>query len=397
MAQNQQDYPILVAVEDSNLYEEVALVIAASGREHVCVEKLDSTSAQFRRAPAVIVDMAAAEALHAKTSGARSRGPALIVVVSDGEECSVDGTGNNEGDSLPDLAFSLPTEAIELVMALGRSGQISSGYVGGHEGIAASAPIDAVPAQSLPTGSVESFTGEGKAIMVTSAVGGAGASTVAATIAMALASRCETCLIDADEFSGGTDLLLGIEASHGVKWSDIRSEQGLLDADALMQALPEHRGESPLRVLTGSRHRGSDDWTITVDGLATVIDSLVASGITAVADMPRPMALVEPFLQRADQVILVVPLSIRGVAAAGRIHARMREHGVEPLVVARAQRTRDIDIEDLEYALDASVAAEIPYLKNLAHEIDVSGLASSARRILQPIQSLLDDITQGRI
>lgn len=390
MTQKQQDYPILVEVTDANLYEEVALVIAATGRDFQRVEHVDPASAKFRRAPAVIVDCGGGLELGLEGQGSfDSRGPAVLYVCADADP-QADG-------------FSLPSQALELAGRLGRSGPVSAtamadsmpeefDQLADECALESPRPLTARPTASPSAAFATSAERSGTAIMVASAVGGAGASTIAASLSLALAKQQPTCLVDADEFSGGADLLLAMENELGIRWPDIQAEQGHLDGSSLFQALPKHPGTEALGVITGSRYRNSRDWAVTPQVLTTVLDSLVAQDVATIMDTPRHLLCEEGLTQRADYVVLVVPLSLRGVAAAERLHTQLRRQGIDPVVVARAQRSQDIDRQDIECALNTEVRGEVPYLKSLSHEIDAVGLSASVRQIFQAMQPLIDEL-----
>lgn len=68
--------------------------------------------------------------------------------------------------------------------------------------------------------------------------GGAGASTFAAVLAAMAALGGRAVLVDLDPVAGGLDVLLGVEAVPGARWSGLRLEGGRLDASALLDGLP---------------------------------------------------------------------------------------------------------------------------------------------------------------
>ena len=69
--------------------------------------------------------------------------------------------------------------------------------------------------------------------------GGAGASTLAAALAVVAMSRgTQTLLLDADPFGGGVDLMFGGEHAAGLRWPDIADARGRLAGDELLEAVP---------------------------------------------------------------------------------------------------------------------------------------------------------------
>ena len=126
--------------------------------------------------------------------------------------------------------------------------------------------------------------------------GGAGASVFATALARTHRRR-EAILIDADPWSGGIDLVLGIEADPGLRWPDLTLQGGRLNYTALREALPRHRGIS---VLSGGRGGGDID----AAPLGAVIDASSRGGATVVCDVPRrSTAAAETALESADLVV----------------------------------------------------------------------------------------------
>src|SRR6266536_165036 len=69
--------------------------------------------------------------------------------------------------------------------------------------------------------------------------GGAGASTFACVLAAMSALGGRAVLVDLDAAAGGIDVLLGIEATSGARWSGLRLDGGRLDPDMLVAGLPQ--------------------------------------------------------------------------------------------------------------------------------------------------------------
>ncbi len=88
--------------------------------------------------------------------------------------------------------------------------------------------------------SSEGLARDGSVLAVVGSGGGAGASTFAATLALAAAGRSlRVLLVDADPLAGGLDVLLGVEDAAGIRWADLVDARGRLGAPALDQALPQ--------------------------------------------------------------------------------------------------------------------------------------------------------------
>jgi secretion/DNA translocation related CpaE-like protein len=147
-------------------------------------------------------------------------------------------------------------------------------------------------------------------VVVGGSCGGAGASTVAAAVALAAAPG--VLLVDADPWGAGLDLLLGAERAEGLRWPELTGLRGRVDGDALAAALPEVGG---VHVLAASR---SAPAPVPDDALAAVVEAARAGGRPVVVDLPRagrgPAG--EVVLADADLAVLVVPARLRAATAA---------------------------------------------------------------------------------
>jgi secretion/DNA translocation related CpaE-like protein len=139
--------------------------------------------------------------------------------------------------------------------------------------------------------------------------GGAGASTVAAGLALAAAPG--VLLVDADPWAGGLDLLLGAERADGLRWPDLTGLRGRVDGDALLAALPEVEGVHLLSAARGAVTAPP------VEALEAVVEAARSAGWRAVVDLPRPgPAAGHEIAGEADLALLVVPARLRAVTAA---------------------------------------------------------------------------------
>jgi len=149
----------------------------------------------------------------------------------------------------------------------------------------------------------------GAVVAVIAGRGGAGASVFAAALAQTAAEETDALLVDADPWSGGIDLLLGIESDSGLRWPDLTLAGGRLNYAALRDALPRHHR---LCVLSGGR--GAD---IDAAPLGAVVDAGSRGGAVVVCDVPRrSTAAAGTALESADLAIVVVPADVRSCAAA---------------------------------------------------------------------------------
>src|SRR5262245_29416626 len=111
----------------------------------------------------------------------------------------------------------------------------------------------------------------GALICVVGGRGGAGASTLAAGLAVSGTRRGWSCLlVDADPLGGGLDLALGYENTDGLRWPQLAESRGRISAAALQHALP-----------TGPSRRGSR-----LPSLGAVPLPLISCDRTDLTDVP---------------------------------------------------------------------------------------------------------------
>ncbi|MBP2333712.1 hypothetical protein [Corynebacterium freneyi] len=360
---------VIIAVGDPELEQEAATIIAATGRRAVRVDAPDPSDAAWRRCAAILVDEGRAVGVldvAEAGDGARVAREGLYLLHSDDAD-PPDEVARRLGCGGP---VALPSCGVELVGWIGRPGVVGAGRV-----------IACVPA-----------------------VGGAGASTAAAVLAMAASRTSDALLVDADEFSGGADLLLGAEAEPGVRWPDVRAEAGALDAGALFGAVPSARVRGALGragagflhdddgpgILTGPRSRADDGWSITPRAVSAVVDAVVGSGGTAVVDLPGAGAIAEVVAPRADVLAVIVPATVRGLAAAARHAAVLRGMGGDPVAVVRWPAPGGVTIDDVCFATGLDVIAEMPHLRAVPREIEVEGLGRSVVKLMRSLAPVLD-------
>jgi secretion/DNA translocation related CpaE-like protein len=149
----------------------------------------------------------------------------------------------------------------------------------------------------------------GRLVAVSGSAGGAGASTLAAAVALAAAPGA--LLVDADPWGGGVDLLLGAERADGLRWPDLVGLRGRVAGDALLAALPERDG---VHVLAADRRAAGE---VPPEALVAVGEAGVAEGCTVVLDVPRPAPpATRTAVAGADLRVLVVPARLRATGGA---------------------------------------------------------------------------------
>jgi secretion/DNA translocation related CpaE-like protein len=145
--------------------------------------------------------------------------------------------------------------------------------------------------------------------------GGAGASTLAAALALTAAASADgVLLVDADAWGGGLDLLLGAEDTDGLRWPALAGVRGRVAGEALLAALPEVGG---VAVLAASR---DDPAPVPAAALTAVVEAARGCGWPVVVDLPRPAgpddATAAAVLADADLAVLLVPARLRAASAA---------------------------------------------------------------------------------
>lgn len=268
---------VLTLLSDPVLHEEIDRITAAVGTTAVHLAPDSRPGARiWAAARAVVLDGSAAQSLAVTPLTRRSR----VFVVASGDHTAPS----------PDAALLSASIAVgaEAVLTLpGQADQLVRGL---------SDPGDHVDAR-----------GSGATVAaVLGGRGGAGASVFAAALALSLK---ESLLMDLDPIGGGMDLLLGAEASVGLRWPDIQVQDGRLDWAAVHQALPRHRGIS---ILSGTR-RARD---VEPAAAAAFIDAARAGAVTAVCDVPGMHTdAARTALEAADLVIVVAACDLRSCAA----------------------------------------------------------------------------------
>lgn len=440
--------PVVNAVDDEALREEVALIVAATGRDcvqetvppvaaaPVAAQALTSSpasppasatasvsastgagvsSALWRRAPAVFVDASAARRL----AGRPHCEGAIFLIRSDTEA-----EDTQVAKVLaPVYSASLPADNVDIVELLGRAEvrpdgprlsdfQHSSSLLNHQHTPASPASADVITAPGTePVPNVPATTTDSTAtcLMLVPAVGGAGASITAAASALVLSREKPICLVDADALAGGIDLVLGMETEPGLRWQDFSAADGRLDGAALYEALPSCPRSPALKVLTWTRSRtpetaynhasaatkfdsadrlGRTDRPDDVRHIASTISCLIHAGITVIVDCPKQVEYVTTLGALADDTVIILPTSVRAIAAGGHLASVCAQAGFTPSLAVRHQQHRDISVEEVEYALDLPIAGEIEYCKKVAHEIDVGGLAGAVGKLTRGLEAM---------
>lgn len=201
-------------------------------------------------------------------------------------------------------------------------------------------------------------TSSSQVVAILGSVGGAGVSTLAASLAMrALDRHVESVLVDADPLGGGLDLLLGVERLAGVRWHDLAQTSGRMEPTALIDVLPRSDG---LAVLSWSQRDGSAP---SDEAFGHVLNSLIAGSDLVVCDLAlTDSGLTHCVLEAATTAIVVVPARVRAVAAAASLRPKLHEHIDDVRLVVRAPAPGGLDANEIAGTL------QWPLLETLSND-----------------------------
>ncbi len=348
----------LVMVSDAELLDSILRLGAAAGCELERAVDVTAARRSWSEAPVVLLDAPAAH--HCTRSGLPRRGGVVVAV---------------RGEPPPSVWQQAVAVGAEHVVSL-------------------------PDAESWLVAALSEATEEPRARGPVAAViggrGGAGASVLAAAVAVAaVRAGRPTLLVDCDPLGGGLDMVLGAEDLDGMRWPQIGVNGGRVPAAALHAALPAPpvggRGAGELAVLSCDRGAGGP----TPGAVAAVIDAGRRAGETVVCDLPRhrsdPAAAA---LTAADLTVLVVPADVRSCAAAARVVACLADIGIAPRLVVRGPSPGGVDADEVARSLGVPLLAAMrpqPGLGRALERGETPGgsrgpLATTARAVLAALQ-----------
>ena len=227
----------------------------------------------------------------------------------------------------------------------------------------------------------------GRVLAVLGGRGGAGASVLAAGLAVTAGNTgLSSLLIDADPLGGGADLVLGWEDVDGLRWPALSSTSGAVHPPALVAALPS-RGD----VAVLSCDRGSTGGPPR-DAMAAALDAGRLGQDLVVADLPRCLDDAAVLaLRAADRVLLVVPAELRACVAAARVAATVAPHTDALQLVVRGPAPGRLKTRQIAQSLGLPVAGTLQAESDLPRRLERGAppagtgrgpLAALCRRIL---------------
>lgn len=361
--ENESGTPALVLVRDSALRDEVRRVAAAAQRP-LDEQRLPVGRHAWNAAPLVVLDTSAAEVCAGSTHPRRVG----IVLVTAGEPQLRDWQA--AAALGVERVVALPGAAVDLVHTFAEH--------------------------------AEPRAGDGVVVTVAGAVGGAGASTLAAATALRAAARTfrkHTVLVDGAPLGGGVDLLLGLETATGPRWPDLAIEDGRVSATALHHALPA--AAPGLAVLSCARPAaGKLPVPIGAAAVHAVVEAGRAAGDLVVCDISGergPHA--DQMLDAADLVVLVLPARLRALAAAGAVAAHIARRNPNQGLVIRGPAPGNLRAEEIAAALELPLLAAVRGQPGLAARSERGGLDAGGRgplgRAADAVLAVLGERTVG--
>ncbi|MFC5994535.1 septum site-determining protein Ssd [Pseudonocardia hispaniensis] len=243
----------------------------------------------------------------------------------------------------------------------------------------------------------EGMRSAGPVLAVVGGRGGAGASVLAAAVAVQAAQDGRNALlVDCDPLGGGLDLVLGAENMQGLRWPDLVIAGGRVPAAALHAALP---------VPAAGRNRGGELAVLSCDrsacgpsasAVSAVVEAGRRAGETVVCDLPRyPTEAALVALSAADLTVLVVPADVRSCAAACRVAAVLAEQTGTVRVVVRGPAPGGVSADEVASALGLPLLTTMRPEPGLARALDRGDppdrargpLAGAARAVLAELRA----------
>ena len=206
----------------------------------------------------------------------------------------------------------------------------------------------------------------GPVLAVVGGRGGAGASTLAASLALTAADRgLAVTLLDVDPLGGGLDLVLGAEGAPGLRWPDLRHAPGRLPAGVIGATAPRVAGLS----FVGWERTAPAE--VAPQAVAAVIASAAEDGDLVVVDLPRHVDDVgRAVLAAARTVYVVVPAEVRAAAAAARVVAALEPLAADVSLVVRGPAPTGLPADAVADSLGLPLAGELKAEPGLPAALD---------------------------
>ena len=184
-------------------------------------------------------------------------------------------------------------------------------------------------------------------IAVIGGCGGAGASTLAAALAVSAArTGAQPVLLGADPWDGGIDIALGAEDVPGPRWPDLAGVSGRLSSAAILDGLPQAHG---VRFLSSARSQPS---RIPLPALSAVVIAARRTSGPVIVDLPRGAGESARWLGGlVDLGLVVCPATVSGALASRALVTEICWTANTSGIVVRFGLGHDIDEDALANAV----------------------------------------------
>lgn len=243
------------------------------------------------------------------------------------------------------------------------------------------------------TDSTDGANGHARLVAVVGGCGGAGATTFATALATAAASDAlPVTLVDVDHLGSGIERIAGVDDLDGAGWGSLLESAGRLGSRSLRAALPQRDGLAVLGWGRGART------CLDPHVVREVVSAAQRGSGLVVADVPRyPDPGVAEVLLRADELVVVCPLTLSSVAAAARLLPTLLPRVPRAHLVARGPVSA-LDPDDVAEALALPLVAVMAEQRRLEEHVELGlgplharrgPLARAARSTLARLDALL--------
>ncbi|CAM3572318.1 septum site-determining protein Ssd [Nocardioides zeicaulis] len=199
----------------------------------------------------------------------------------------------------------------------------------------------------------------GRVVGVVGGAGGSGSTTLACALAQWYAARSPSLLVDADPLGPGLDRLVGIEDAPGVRWEALEDTAGRLGARELREGVPRR---DHLGVLTWSGLRRRLD----LPTVRRVLPAAARGHALVVVDLARQSAVLGELADRCDDLLVVTPATVQGLAATARLVTDLGRRDRAGLVV----RPGGLSDADAEQVTGLPVVAVLGDQRGVAGAVD---------------------------
>ncbi|WP_435298637.1 hypothetical protein [Timonella sp. A28] len=226
-------------------------------------------------------------------------------------------------------------------------------------------------------------------VAVIGAIGGTGATTVAAALAAHYADDSHAWLIDLSGRGGGIEMHLGLEETPGIRWPDLAETRGHVAIKALRDTAVT---QGPLSLITATRF---DTTTPPDQAIDAILTSLHTSTETAIIDCD--LTTLTRYQNMWDAIVLVSPLTVLGLGGLLRIHSQLDAYPPTRITtVTTALHAPALTPKEIEQATNTTVCTHLPRLRNLEKAIAIgAGPFHSGRTIQKTLHTTAEHIRKN--